>query len=573
MKTMNFELDQNLDISDDSIEPSIQNTKMIVADKVIRILKQVKSHLDTTLANRELIRNLVWAINKIEHNSLYTDSLDEAINADDDDNPEKSEFLEGFQDFSFVNSIYKQNRDRDRIRCKTAHHADFMSFKNVREKLRSQKPDSNGPLKNVEEEDDCSSPEIKTKKLAKDFKKSRTILSSNQLINGGKIEQSPVFDLPIPATEHRFVTIDDEEIINFNIGQPIENITANKRRDELCQNYDMNSIINRNFNIYQFEAIFGREKSFVLIGKEMLRTLDLMNIIETTKLENFLIDLRNNYIPSNFYHNERHGADVGHTTTTYLKESEIIDVCFFEDLDIFSIVIAAISHDVGHPGMNNAFQINSNSEYTLTYHDKSVLENYHIYLLFKILRKPDSNIVSTFKKEDFTIFRKRVIETIIATDMSFHAKVVSSLKNKIFNWKELKKANEEELLISPNSKNLFDDQQEIINLLVHGADISHNTKPFKISEKWTEYLTEEFHSQGDKEKALGLPISFLCDRQTTNVPKSQIGFINFVIIPTFEVLAEAFPSLNYLVVISKNNVAEWEIKLKNNEKQQLESKN
>lgn len=572
MKAFAFELDQRLDISNDSIDEIKHNLKTVVVDKVVRILKQVKSHLDTTLACRDLIRSLVWAINKIEMNTLYTDLIDETIHYDDDDSLEKSQFLEGFQDFSFVNSIYKQ-RDRERFRCRTAHQADFLSFKNVRDNLRDQKHCNIGLLKNIDEEDDCGSPNAKgSKKMTKGYKKSKTLMSSSQQINGGKVEQPIIFDLPNPAHDHRYVTINDEEVINFNICSSPLHMSASKLREELSQGYDMNSLINRNFNIYQFEAIFGREKSFILIGKEMLRTLDLINIIECTRLDNFLVELRNNYIPENFYHNERHGADVGHTTTTYLKESEIIDICFFEDVDIFSIIIAAISHDVGHPGMNNAFQINTNSEFALTYHDRSVLENYHIYLLFKILRRPECNIVSTFKKEDFTIFRKRIIETIIATDMSFHAKVVTSLKNKIFNWKELKKANEEELLINPTSKNLFDEQQEIINLLVHGADISHNTKPFKISEKWTEYLTEEFHSQGDREKSLGLQISFLCDRQQTNVPKSQIGFINFVIIPTFEVLNEAFPSLRYLVHIAKNNVAEWEMRLKAKEVTQESSK-
>ena len=125
--------------------------------------------------------------------------------------------------------------------------------------------------------------------------------------------------------------------------------------------------------------------------------------------------------------------------------------------------------------------------------------------------------------------------------------------------------NEDEMLINPSSKTFFDDQQEIINLLIHGADISHNTKPFKMSEKWTEFLTEEFHFQGDKEKSLGLPISFLCDRTTSNVPKSQIGFINFVITPTFKVLTEAFPSLTYLVNNAKDNLAQWEKMLKESE--------
>ena len=34
---------------------------------------------------------------------------------------------------------------------------------------------------------------------------------------------------------------------------------------------------------------------------------------------------------------------------------------------------------------------------------------------------------------------------------------------------------------------------------------------------------EEFFNQGDQEKELGLDMSPLCDRNTTQIPQSQIG--------------------------------------------------
>lgn len=561
-----FKLEERITVSENSFEIyADKESKSLVVDKVLRILKQVKLHLDTTLSSRELIKNLGWAIHKIENSSLYTTAIEEILDDNDEINIEEKEFLEGFQDFSFVNSIYKQSRER--IVCRTATPGDFMQLKNIRENLRNQKQ-PNLKLKSIIDEDEELLPS-KTSFKFNQLSKCNSYMGSNvnssnniqgQVANGKVDVASPMDSLNLVESSNKknYHPIEDDELINYKIelGRSVKEITSDK-----FQNYDMNSIINRNFNIYNFESVFGREKSFVLIGKEMIRSLDLTSIIDCTKLENYLIELRNAYIPENYYHNERHGADVGQTTSSYLKESEIIDICFLQDLDILSIVVAAISHDVGHPGLNNNFQINNRTDVALVYHDKSVLENYHIFMIFKILKKTECNIVCTLKKDDYNVFRKRIIETIIATDMFYHGKVVSSLKNKLFNWKELKKINEDELLINPNSKTLFDDQQEIINLAVHGADISHNTKPFKLSEKWTELLTEEFHVQGDNEKNIGLPISFLCDRQLTNVPKSQISFISFVILPTFEVLVDAFPSLDYLVKNAKANMTEWEIRV------------
>ena len=678
---MNFKLktEEKLNISDISIDENcknVSNNNNLNVNKVLRVLKYVKLHLDSSLASRDLIKGLSWAINKIESNSLYTISLEDEYTEYEDImyNPEKKEFLENFQDYNLVNLINKQSRER--VICKTAHnHSDFNVLKNMRENLRNKKF-----MSKVSEEDEYDSPKIKNKNINHNnclsnkkrsttnlddfinnkYYNSNNVSSKKDIENGNVYSSSSIsstrkddflnnfnnnnnsnnnsnnknknknknnkncslkliinnsylksnlyetnnmqdikYNTDVKNLNYVPKIISDKELINYSI-KDIKSINntnidtnncAYKSTSILSNNNDfnMNSIISREFNIFNFESKFGRDKSFVLIGKEAIRSLDLNHIIDTTRLESFLYDIKNQYLSTNPYHNERHGADVGQTASTYLKESEVIDICYLQDLDILSVVIASICHDVGHPGMNNTFQINSQSEAALTYHDKSVLENYHIYLLFNTLKKQECNILISFfnfdieenfnnfklneedkiiikkKKEDYNIFRRRIIESILATDMFFHSKVLNDVNTKLMLYKDNKKINQDEVLIDPNSKKLFEDQQDVINLLIHSADISHNTKPFILSQKWTEYLTDEFHNQGDIEMMLNLNVSFLCDRNTTNVPKGQIGFISFVIIPTFEVLADAFPSLSYLVDNAKSNLEEWKIKLKQNE--------
>ncbi len=68
---------------------------------------------------------------------------------------------------------------------------------------------------------------------------------------------------------------------------------------------------------------------------------------------------------------------------------------------------------------------------------------------------------------------------------------------------------------------------------------------------------EEFWSQGDLEVKLKLPVSFLCDRVTADIPKSQIGFITSIIIPSFDILVDFLPSLNYFNENVHQNVEEW----------------
>ena len=60
-------------------------------------------------------------------------------------------------------------------------------------------------------------------------------------------------------------------------------------------------------------------------------------------------------------------------------------------------------------------------------------------------------------------------------------------------------------------------------MLLHAVDVSHPTKDWDLHREWTARCMEEFFKQGDQEREMGLDISPLCDRTTTQVPQSQIG--------------------------------------------------
>ena len=59
----------------------------------------------------------------------------------------------------------------------------------------------------------------------------------------------------------------------------------------------------------------------------------------------------------------------------------------------------------------------------------------------------------------------------------------------------------------------------MLKALVHAADVSNPTRPFDISKLWADAITKEFFLQGDREKEIGLEISYLCDRHTSNFAK------------------------------------------------------
>ena len=84
-----------------------------------------------------------------------------------------------------------------------------------------------------------------------------------------------------------------------------------------------------------------------------------------------------------------------------------------------------------------------------------------------------------------------MISEILATEMANHIKVVS-LNNLLFNEVN-KNLNEYKLnLLSGNEQTKNEEQQSLLDFMIHLAYLAYNTKLFDISLKWAEFLSEEF---------------------------------------------------------------------------------
>lgn len=60
------------------------------------------------------------------------------------------------------------------------------------------------------------------------------------------------------------------------------------------------------------------------------------------------------------------------------------------------------------------------SELALSYHGRSILENFHIYQAFTLMRDPEADIFDGMSAEDAKFVRETMIDAIIATDLTFH---------------------------------------------------------------------------------------------------------------------------------------------------------
>lgn len=84
--------------------------------------------------------------------------------------------------------------------------------------------------------------------------------------------------------------------------------------------------------------------------------------IDPTTLTNFLNDVSDSYL-NNPYHNSIHGADVVNSVGYFLLQEDFGKN--FSEFEKSCLIISALVHDLGHPGVNNAFLIATKSREAL----------------------------------------------------------------------------------------------------------------------------------------------------------------------------------------------------------------
>uniref|UniRef100_A0A8C2YW91 Phosphodiesterase n=1 Tax=Cyclopterus lumpus TaxID=8103 RepID=A0A8C2YW91_CYCLU len=242
----------------------------------------------------------------------------------------------------------------------------------------------------------------------------------------------------------------------------------------------------------------------------------------------YLMTLEDHYHGDVAYHNNIHAADVTQSTHVLLSTPALEAV--FTDLEILSAIFASAIHDVDHPGVSNQFLINTNSELALMYNDSSVLENHHLAVGFKLLQEENCDIFQNLTKKQRQSLRKMVIDIVLATDMSKHMNLLADLKTMV----ETKKVTSSGVLLLDN----YSDRIQVLQNMVHCADLSNPTKPLQLYRQWTDRIMEEFFTQGDRERERGIEISPMCDKHNASVEKSQVGFIDYIVHPLWETWAD-----------------------------------
>ncbi|XP_034240937.1 cAMP-specific 3',5'-cyclic phosphodiesterase, isoforms N/G isoform X2 [Thrips palmi] len=262
----------------------------------------------------------------------------------------------------------------------------------------------------------------------------------------------------------------------------------------------------------------------VFSARDLLKTFS----IPPKTFVTFMMTLEDHYVKDNPFHNSTHAADVTQSTNVLLNTPALESV--FTPLEIMAALFAATIHDVDHPGLTNQFLINSSSELALMYNDESVLENHHLAVAFKLLQNEGCDIFTGLSRKQRQTLRKMVIDMVLSTDMSKHMSLLADLKTMV----ETKKVAGSGVLLLDN----YTDRIQVLENLVHCADLSNPTKPLPLYKRWVTLLMEEFFQQGDREREQNLDISPMCDRHSATIEKSQVGFIDYIVHPLWETWAD-----------------------------------
>lgn len=271
-----------------------------------------------------------------------------------------------------------------------------------------------------------------------------------------------------------------------------------------------------NFDIFLFDRLTNGN-SLVMLTFHLLNLYGLVELfqLDMVKLRRFLVLVQDDYHSQNPYHNALHAADVTQAMHCYLRQPKLAQS--LTSFDILVGVLAAATHDLDHPGVNQPFLVKTHHYLASLYRNTSVLENHHWRSAVGLLR--ETELFSHLPPEDRRNLEEQLGSLILATDISRQNEYLAKFRSHLDH-------NDLSLGHAPH-------RHFILQMALKCADICNPCRPWELSKQWSEKVTQEFFQQGDIEKKYKLEVSQLCDSQKNTVGDIQIGFMTYVVEPLF----------------------------------------
>ncbi|XP_056421843.1 cGMP-specific 3',5'-cyclic phosphodiesterase isoform X2 [Hyla sarda] len=281
-----------------------------------------------------------------------------------------------------------------------------------------------------------------------------------------------------------------------------------------------------------------------------------LNLVQTFQMKyetlcRWILSVKKNYRKNVAYHNWRHAFNTAQCMFAALKSGKIQNK--LTDLEILSLMIATLSHDLDHRGVNNSFIQKSEHPLAQLY-GHSIMENHHFDQCLMILNSQGNQILSGLSVQDYKSALKMIKQAILATDLALYIKrrgdFFDLVKKKNFRWDD------------SAQKELF------VAMLMTACDLSAITKPWPVQQRIAELVATEFYDQGDKERReLKIePIDLMNREKKDKIPSMQVGFIDAICLELYEALAEVSEFCYPLLEGCLRNKQMWQLLAEQQEK-------
>ncbi|XP_043727484.1 cGMP-specific 3',5'-cyclic phosphodiesterase isoform X4 [Cervus elaphus] len=265
----------------------------------------------------------------------------------------------------------------------------------------------------------------------------------------------------------------------------------------------------------------------------------------------WILSVKKNYRKNVAYHNWRHAFNTAQCMFAALKAGKIQNR--LTDLETLALLIAALSHDLDHRGVNNSYIQRSEHPLAQLY-CHSIMEHHHFDQCLMILNSPGNQILSGLSIEEYKTTLKIIKQAILATDLALY----------------IKRRGEFFELIRKNQFNLEDPHQKelFLAMLMTACDLSAITKPWPIQQRIAELVATEFFDQGDRErKELNIEPTDLMNREKKNkIPSMQVGFIDAICLQLYEALTHVSEDCFPLLDGCRKNRQKWQALAEQQEK-------
>lgn len=141
------------------------------------------------------------------------------------------------------------------------------------------------------------------------------------------------------------------------------------------------------FEIFKYFELLG-ETTILHFGFKLFLNYGLIEkfSISDTNFKNLLKSIKSSFYENNQFHNVVKAVEITRNFHYFIKKGDLMR--HLSDLNIMACFLSCLMGDLGHPGVNNQYLIATRHPKAIRYNDRSVLENHHCAMAFKLLLDP-----------------------------------------------------------------------------------------------------------------------------------------------------------------------------------------